>query len=69
MLYFPAILVARNDFFFQIVGNVASREESDERIANYLKFGPELELLAPDCFELHFRDSNGFYTQVERIEE
>ena len=53
---------------FQIVGAVASRDEAKELIVGYVTFGPECDCLAPSFFEIHRRDSQGLYTEIESIE-
>jgi hypothetical protein len=54
---------------FQIVGSVASVQEAKEIIAGYIKFGPtsESNVLAPYEFQIHLRDSRGWYTRIETI--
>ena len=53
---------------FQIVSSVDSIEEAKEQIANYITYGPECDLLAPDRFVIVRRDQNGYYTRREVIE-
>ena len=53
---------------FQVVSAVDSIEEAKDHIDNYIRFGSDNDLLAPDRFVIVRRDSNGYYTRREVIE-
>jgi adenylylsulfate kinase-like enzyme len=50
---------------YQIIGSVSSIAEAREMAANYMKYGPNNGLLAPDLFVIRRRDEKGWYTRRE----
>jgi hypothetical protein len=62
------ILVAvSEDGDYQIIGAVDSYKEAQDKIDEYLRLGPENDLLAPANFLIHKRGTGGFYNVSEAV--
>ena len=64
------ILIAESDDGnFQIIGSVDNLDEAHFLALNYVVHGPDSDCLAPDHFEIHRRDINGWYSIREWLGE
>ena len=62
------ILVAvSEDGDYQIIGEVDSYKEAQERVEEYMRIGPDNDLLAPSNFLIHRRGPGGFYNISEAV--
>jgi isocitrate dehydrogenase kinase/phosphatase len=52
---------------YQIIGAVDSYAEAQEKIAEYVRIGPGIDLMAPANFLIHRRGQGGFYTINEAV--
>jgi hypothetical protein len=63
------ILVAVSEAgYFQIVGEVDSREEANVKMVEYITLGADSDCLAPYEFVIQKRGAGGFYTVHELID-